>query len=77
MFNGINFLKTWWLILTTALIVVSMNEAIASQASHVMGADISYRCISNLKFEITVKYYRDCRGIGFGNPILNNEMIVI
>jgi hypothetical protein len=54
-----------------------MNEAIASQASHVMGADISYRCISNLKFEITVKYYRDCRGIGFGNPILNNKKIVI
>lgn len=74
MFNKINFLKSWWLLFTTALIVVSMNEA---KASHVMGADISNRCISNLKFEITVKYYRDCRGIGFGNPILNNEMIVI
>jgi hypothetical protein len=74
MFNKIKFLKSWWLIFTTALIVVSMNEA---KASHVLGADISYRCISNLKFEITVKYYRDCRGIGFGNPILNNEMIDI
>jgi hypothetical protein len=28
-----------------------------------MGADITYRCIEPLKFEITLKWYRDCRGI--------------
>ena len=34
-----------------------------SCASHMMGADIIYRCIDTLKFEITLKWYRDCRGV--------------
>ena len=34
-----------------------------SHATHMMGADITYRCIDTLKFEITLKWYRDCRGI--------------
>ncbi len=38
------------------------------QASHMMGADISYKCLSNLKFEVTIKVYRDCRGVSFSNP---------
>ena len=32
-----------------------------------MGADITYRCIDTLKFEITLKWYRDCRGISLNN----------
>jgi gliding motility-associated-like protein len=39
-----------------------------AEATHVMGADITYRCIDTLKFEITVKYYRWCGGVGFSNP---------
>jgi hypothetical protein len=34
-----------------------------SHATHMMGADITYRCIEPLKFEITLKWYRDCRGV--------------
>lgn len=33
-----------------------------AEATHIMGADITYRCIDTLKFEVTVKIYRDCRG---------------
>ncbi|MDC0561893.1 hypothetical protein OAP07_07475, partial [Bacteroidia bacterium] len=41
-------------------ILFSFNTA---KATHMMGADITYRCIDTLKFEITLKWYRDCRGI--------------
>src|SRR5688572_4316666 len=39
------------------------------QASHVMGADMSYKCLGNGRYQITLKAYRDCRGIPLGNPI--------
>ena len=54
------------LILSLLLLFVFIPNQ--SQATHVMGADITYRCISNLKFEVTVKYYRSCLGVGFSNP---------
>lgn len=38
-----------------------------SHASHVMGADLTYRCISGLQYEITLALYRDCSGFGLGN----------
>jgi gliding motility-associated-like protein len=38
-------------------------SGIKAEATHMMGADITYRCIDTLKFEITLKWYRDCRGI--------------
>ncbi|NNJ56504.1 MAG: T9SS type B sorting domain-containing protein [Bacteroidia bacterium] len=39
-----------------------------AEATHVMGADITYKCIDTLKFKITVKYYRWCNGVSFSNP---------
>ena len=39
-----------------------------ANATHVMGADITYKCLDTLKFEFTVKYYRYCGGVPFGNP---------
>lgn len=35
-----------------------------SKADHVMGADMTYRCMGNDKYKIIVKFYRDCRGAG-------------
>ena len=32
-------------------------------ASHVMGGDLSYKCLGNNQYEITLKLYRDCSGI--------------
>jgi gliding motility-associated-like protein len=39
-----------------------------SKASHMMGADMSYKCLGNGKYKITAKIYRDCRGISFNSP---------
>ena len=38
------------------------------QATHMMGADISYRCLGNGKYKIIMKIYRDCNGVSFNNP---------
>jgi hypothetical protein len=35
----------------------------ASQATHIVGAEITYTAIDTLKFRVTFKAYRDCRGI--------------
>jgi gliding motility-associated-like protein len=37
-----------------------------SRASHMMGADVSYKCLGNGKYKIIAKVYRDCRGIPMG-----------
>lgn len=39
-----------------------------TNASHIMGAEITYKAISSKKYEVTLKVYRDCRGIPLGNP---------
>lgn len=36
------------------------------QATHMMGADISYQCLGNGKYKIIAKVYRDCRGVPMG-----------
>jgi len=36
------------------------------QATHMMGADVSYKCLGNGKYKITAKVYRDCRGVPMG-----------
>ncbi|MDG1098770.1 MAG: hypothetical protein P8O20_05245, partial [Bacteroidia bacterium] len=38
------------------------------KATHMMGADISYRCLGGGKYKIIMKVYRDCQGIAFNNP---------
>ncbi|MCB9245852.1 MAG: gliding motility-associated C-terminal domain-containing protein [Flavobacteriales bacterium] len=38
-----------------------------AHATHVMGADITYKCIDTLKFKFVVKMYRDCRGVPLSN----------
>jgi hypothetical protein len=38
-----------------------------SKASHVAGGEITYKCIGNSTYEITMKVYRDCQGIPLCN----------
>ncbi|MCC6722504.1 MAG: hypothetical protein IT243_09910, partial [Bacteroidia bacterium] len=38
------------------------------KATHMMGADITYYCLGNNKFNIIIKLYRDCRGVAIGAP---------
>ncbi len=42
-----------------------------AKASHMMGGDITYECISNGKYKFVIKVYRDCRGIPFNNPSIS------
>ena len=50
----------WSIIILFLSLIFAVHK---SHATHMMGADITYRCIEPLKFEITLKWYRDCRGI--------------
>ncbi|MBL7836112.1 MAG: hypothetical protein JNM67_01225, partial [Bacteroidetes bacterium] len=46
-------------------IAIGFNQTFAS---HMMGGDIAYECISPGKYKFVIKIYRDCRGIPFNNP---------
>ncbi|MGB1038679.1 MAG: hypothetical protein ACPGYY_08535, partial [Bacteroidia bacterium] len=52
-------------VLALLFILPVMFSGPTAEASHMMGADISYKCIDTLKFKVTIKYFRDCRGISF------------
>jgi hypothetical protein len=49
------------------ILICGMQRA---SASHALGADITYRQISGLQYEITVTFYRDCAGIPVRNMTL-------
>ena len=38
-----------------------------SDATHVMGSDITWKCLGNHRYQVTLKFYRDCKGIAFSN----------
>lgn len=40
-------------------------------ATHLMGADLSYSSLDSLRFKITLKWYRDCRGISLGTSSIS------
>ncbi|MDP2187605.1 MAG: gliding motility-associated C-terminal domain-containing protein [Sphingobacteriaceae bacterium] len=39
-----------------------------AKASHVLGGEMSYRCLGNGIYEFTVTLFRDCAGIGWDQP---------
>lgn len=41
-----------------------------SYATHIMGSDISFRCLGGNDYEIVVAVYRDCSGVTMPNTIL-------
>jgi len=55
-----SFLSIFFLILATSI-------PVSLQATHVMGSDITWKCLGNHKYEVTLKFYRDCKGISFSN----------
>ena len=54
-------------LLLTLLFLMSF---LGVRASHMMGGDIIYECLSPGKFKFTIKVYRDCRGIPFNSPTI-------
>jgi gliding motility-associated-like protein len=53
-------------LVTILMLGISMMFSHQSEATHMMGADITYKCLDSLRFEVTVTYYRDCRGVPLG-----------
>jgi gliding motility-associated-like protein len=57
-------MKTFFKILTLLAITFLPKE---TKATHVMGSDILWKCLGNERYEISLKFYRDCNGIAFSN----------
>jgi len=51
------------LVLFSTMIVLGKN----AKASHMMGADLQFKCLSNDTIQFTLKFYRDCSGISPDN----------
>jgi len=50
------------------LLMMFLFSFLTVQATHMMGADVSYKCLGNGKYKIIAKVYRDCRGVSMGTP---------
>lgn len=61
-----NYLKIYLFLLIFSFLG---NEA---QASHAAAADLSYTCIGNNRYQVTLKMYRDCSGIALpATPLID------
>ncbi|MFM1793518.1 MAG: hypothetical protein RLZZ252_1872 [Bacteroidota bacterium] len=61
-FNSLGRIKALWLLMFLLVSIGALN------ASHMMGTDMSYRCLGGGKYKIVAKVYRDCRGVAFNSP---------
>lgn len=52
-------------LLRMMILCVLMFSGISSRASHMIGGDVTYRCMGNNNFEITITLYQDCQ---YGEP---------
>ena len=50
-------------LITFCIFIFLAASAVKIKASHMMGSDITYKCLGNGKYEVTVTVYRDCNGI--------------
>ncbi|MBK7871705.1 MAG: gliding motility-associated C-terminal domain-containing protein [Saprospiraceae bacterium] len=44
----------------TLSLLIAIGLPIAAKATHIVGGEITYRCLGNNQYEITLKVYRDC-----------------
>lgn len=51
------------LLLALIATILLFCAPIRSYASHCVGADLSYECLGNNQYRITLNFYRDCNGI--------------
>jgi len=57
------------LLIITTLITVGITSQ--TRATHIMGSDITWECLGNDSFEVTLSVYRDCTGVGLNPPVLD------
>ncbi|MBL7924791.1 MAG: PKD domain-containing protein [Bacteroidia bacterium] len=53
-------LRHWLLILVAVVLTASSKDA---NASHAMGADLTYECLGGNTYKVRLSFYRDCIGI--------------
>lgn len=53
------------------LLLIFLSFFFKLHASHILGGEVTYRHLGGLKYEITVKLYRDCRGVPLNSPTCN------
>jgi gliding motility-associated-like protein len=66
--NARSLKRNFQSILRTSAVLFAFLFVGNLKATHMMGADISYRCLGGGKYKIIMKVYRDCQGIAFNNP---------
>ncbi|MDX1942190.1 MAG: hypothetical protein SFU99_16620, partial [Saprospiraceae bacterium] len=44
----------------TLSILIAIGIPIAAKATHIVGGEITYRCLGSNRYEVTLKVYRDC-----------------
>ena len=49
-------------------IVISLILSVSSMANHLAGGEITYKYLGNQKYDVTFKFYRDCRGGSLISP---------
>jgi gliding motility-associated-like protein len=49
------------------ILLFTLSIAGELKATHLMGSDITYKCLGNGKYEVTVTVYRDCNGVQLSN----------
>ncbi len=54
-------------LITSLLVLFALAWSYDASASHVAGADITYRCLGGDTYEIQLNVFRDCGGIGYGS----------
>lgn len=62
--------KSLYLLAKTFVFVVASFACGKVSASHIMGSDITYTCLGNNQYQISVTVYRDCSGISMSNSII-------
>lgn len=58
-------MKLLYYILAIVLITIGFSINNEARASHAVGADLSYECLGNNQYRITLTFYRDCSGISY------------
>lgn len=51
----------------TLLLLIFLGTTTFLQASHMVGADLTYRCLGNNTYRIQLSFYRDCYGVPASN----------
>ena len=62
-------LQRWFFLITILLLSFTAQQA---NASHAMGADLTYQCVGGNAYKVRLSFYRDCIGIAAPTSVYIN-----